>query len=130
MSIDLPASSGVLKASTPSLGFARVSGPLAGVPPVKRDGCPAASPVEARREDSEDCSALFHCLTSSTACVKLAGVFETGASARRQPAIQACRMSFLAVTLRLGSFWKHCMRKSRAAWKVSVTSTLKKGTYS
>jgi hypothetical protein len=35
---------------------------------------PAESdPVDARRLGSEDSKALFHCLTSSTACVKLSG---------------------------------------------------------
>lgn len=111
---DIPASSGFLKASAPGRGLARVKGALPGVPPNRVEG-PASEPIDARRDDSEDLRALFHCLTSSTAWLKLEGAFETGASARRHPVIQGWRSSFRAVTRRLGSFWKHCIRKSRAA---------------
>lgn len=118
--LNIPFSSGDLNASAPGLGLASVNGPLAGVPLVKRDEGPVRSePVDERRAESE-LRALFHCLTSSTAWLKLAGALETGALARREPAIQAWRNSFRAVTLRLGSFWKHCMRKSLAACVASV----------
>jgi hypothetical protein len=112
----VPAISGLLKASAPGRGLAReVKGALLGVPPVNRVEGPASEPVEARRDDCDDLRALFHCLTSSTAWLKLDGAFETGASARRHPVIQGCRRSLRAETRRLGSFWKHCIRKSRAA---------------
>jgi hypothetical protein len=106
-----------LKALAPapalSLGLARLSRPL-GVPPEYRDR--PSEPVDKRREVPEELRALFHCLTSSTASLKFAGGFETGASVRRHPTIQACLSNLRADTLRLGSFWKHCMRKSRAAY--------------
>lgn len=59
--------------------------------------------------------ASFHCLTSSTASLKFAGGFDWTASALREPAIHACFKSLRADTRRFGSFWKHCIRKSRAA---------------
>ena len=98
MDDDLLASSGLLKTPVPALGFA-------GLPPPKRCGGPPASePVEARNDDLESSRAWFHCLTSSTAWLKLAGAFDTCGSARRQLEIHACRSSFLALTRRLGSF--------------------------
>ena len=62
--------------------------------------------VDARNEPAPvgDFKASFHCLTSSTASLKLAGGLATGASVRREPTIQACLRSFLADTLKFGSF--------------------------
>ncbi len=60
--------------------------------------------AEARKDPGGDFRASFHCLTSSTASLKLAGGLATGASVRREPTIQACLKSFFAETLKLGSF--------------------------
>src|SRR6478735_1996551 len=84
-----PASSGLLKAPAPGRSFASDRPPLAGVPPRNLDEGPASEPVDCRSLGPEDFRALFHCFTSSTASLKLAGVFDTGASVRRQPVIQA-----------------------------------------
>ncbi len=114
----IPASSGLRNASAPGRGLARARGPLAGVVMLDRwpPGCPCAGgpelsePTEPLRWLSDDSSALFHRTTSSTA-----SGLETGASLRRHPTIHACFCSFLAETRRLGSFWKHCIKKSRPA---------------
>lgn len=134
-----PASSGYLKYSAVGLGFARVKGPLAVVAPLCPERSCAANrevgwpldinpdvsgPNEVLRWPSEDVSALFHCLTSSTAWSKSADALATGASLRLQPTIQLCFRSFFAPTRRLGSFWKHCIRKSRAAWSKGQFSAL------
>lgn len=112
---NIPGSSTALKASKPSLDF---NGPLTGVPPRSWDATAAVSePVDDLSAGSEEFKALFHCLTSSTARSKVSGAFDTGASARRRPTIQACLSSFRADTRKFGSFWKHCMRKSLAAWR-------------
>ena len=87
---DLLASSGLLKTPVPALGLAKLRVGLAGVPPPKRCGGPPASePVDARNDDFESSRAWFHCLTSSTAWLKLAGAFDTCGSARRQLEIHA-----------------------------------------
>lgn len=113
--------SGDLNASAVTLGL-RFNGPLAG---VIRTGFPCGSLCTFRRGGSllggiglafellvdnrnvpalGDLSASFHCLTSSTASLKLAGGLATGASVRRDPTIQACLSNLRAETLRFGSF--------------------------
>lgn len=103
------------------MGFARTRGALAGV--VRSDGvlsictflsgasrligCGLAAfeRVELRSDPLlGDLKASFHCFTSSTASLKFAGGFDTGASLLRDPTIQACLSNFRAETRNLGSF--------------------------
>jgi len=124
--------SGDRKDSAALLGFANDSGPLIGVVspliccPVCTlrsggsrlggIGLAAFDRIDARKDPPVgDLKASFHCLTSSTASLKFAGCLTTGASVRLDPTIHACFKSFFAETLRFGSFWKHCIKKSRAA---------------
>jgi hypothetical protein len=118
----VPILSGDRKASAAFLGFAKESGPLAGVIRLtvccsfwtfrkggsRRGGIGLAAfdLVEARNEPGPvgDLRASFHCFTSSTASLKFAGCLATGASERREPTIQACLSSFRAETLKFGSF--------------------------
>lgn len=114
--------SGERKASAGFLVFGSESGPLAGVVRLVTccslwtflrgasrlggRGLATFDLVEARNDPAfvGDLKASFHCLTSSTASLKFAGGFATGASVLLEPIIQACLSSFLAETLRLGSF--------------------------
>lgn len=65
-------------------------------------------------------NASFHSctlLTASSYSVDFLGITE---SDRRALTIHGCFSNFLAETRKLGSFWKHCIRKSLTAWlKVS-----------
>jgi hypothetical protein len=132
IAICVPVLSGDLKASAVFLGFVRLNGPFAGV--AKTEGCCslctlrsggslltgrglAFAFVDVRNDPLfGDFKASFHCLTSSTASLKFAGGLGTGASLRREPTIHACLSNFLAETRRFGSFWKHCIKKSLAAY--------------
>ncbi len=114
--------SGDRKASAELFGFTSESGPLAGAIRVVacwslwifrkggslRGGIGLAmfDRVEARNDPAPvgDFNASFHCLTSSTASLKFAGGLAMGASLLRDPTIHVCLRSFLADTLRLGSF--------------------------
>ena len=60
-----------------------------------------------------DFKASFHCCTLLTASSYSVGFLGTTASDRFAFTIHGCFSNFRAETLRLGSFWKHCIRKSR-----------------
>jgi hypothetical protein len=112
----LPILSGDRNASAVFLGLARINGPFAGV--AKADDCCSlctfrnegtlltgsgllALDREARKDPLfGDFRASFHCLTSSTASLKFAGGFETGASLRREPTIHACLGLFENIALK------------------------------
>ena len=68
---------------------------------------------------SGDLSAAFHCWTLLTASSYRGGLVGTTESDLRAFTIHGCLSNFRAETRRLGSFWKHCMRKSRTAWNRS-----------
>lgn len=109
--LDSPGSSGEPNTSAPDRSFARERGRLArGCSPAVNFevSCPIcgrpallSEPVEALKFVSDDSKARFQRTTSSTASV---GFLDTGASLRRQPTIHGCLLSFLAETLKFGSF--------------------------
>src|SRR4051812_49051756 len=72
---------------------------------------------EPRRSESLSGSfrASFHCCTLLTASSYLVGFSATTASVRLALRIHGCLRSFFADTRRLGSFWKHCIKKSLTA---------------
>lgn len=107
----------VTPANTPALKFVRCPPP----PPPIGDVpvCPVI-PVFSPVCPPGDFMASFHCCTLLSASSNFVVAPRSSAAVLLGflvfvPAIQGCLRSFRAETRKLGSFWKHCRRKSRTA---------------
>jgi len=79
---------------------------------LEGSGLPEPGLCSLRPEPFGDFSASFHCCTLFTASSYFVGFPGTTSSDLFAFSIQGCFSSFFADTLKLGSFWKHCIKKS------------------